>query len=269
MRAAVLALSLVPCALPAAGPARTEEHCPPAAQESARVADVIDGDTLQLEDGRLVRLVSALVAKPLSDVDATLERQLGEAARIAVAQAAAGAEIALSFEGDKADRYGRLLAQAAVVGTPAGWLQAMLVDRGLARVYSLVDKTQCVGVLLNREAAAREAGIGLWSTPLGIILRADRPGDLADRVGQFAIVEGEVVSVGDRPRRVYLNFGTYWSQDFTVFVDRGDVRRFSEKGLDLTGLAGRRVRVRGWIREDRGPAIRMTGPEQLEQLEDD
>lgn len=287
-----------------AGPARAQAQAEPEAQaqpgdcpltpeESVRVARVIDGDTVVLEDGRTLRLVAALAPKAgFADSDRT-ERALGGAATAALADivglagpaddagragvtaggataggtAAGGAELALAYGGTRQDRHGRLLAQAFVAGDPARWVQGLMVDRGLARAYSLVDNYRCVAVLLQREALARDAGLGLWATDYGSIRKADRPDRLAGEIGRFVIVEGRVISVGERPRRTYLNFGTYWGNDFTVFVDRADLDGFATAETGLGGLDGRNIRVRGWIREDRGPAIHMTRPEQLELVE--
>ena len=241
--------------------------CPPAPGERVQVADVIDGDTLLLQDGRTLRLISALAPKPGAGDDTARTARLAEDARAALEKAVAGQELALAFTGQRQDRHGRLLAHAFVDADPQRWLQREMIDKGLARAYALEDNYRCVSALAAREAVARDAKRGLWSTGLGALGRADRPELLARDIGRFAIVEGRVKTVGDRPRRTYLNFGTNWGQDFTVFVDRGDIARFERAEIDLNGLEGRRVRVRGWIRNDRGPALHMTNPEQLELVD--
>ena len=244
-----------------------DEPCPPAPGERVRVAEAIDGDTLLLEDGRTLRLVSALAPKPGADDVTAHTARLAETARATLAETVEGRNLGLAFTGQRQDRYGRLLAHAFVDADPQRWLQREMIYKGLARAYALEDNYRCVGQLAAREAVARDAKTGLWSTGLGALGRADRPELLARDIGRFAIVEGRVKTVGVRPRRTYLNFGTNWGQDFTVFVDRGDIARFERAEIDLNGLEGRRVRVRGWIRDDRGPALHMTNPEQLELVD--
>jgi endonuclease YncB( thermonuclease family) len=257
------------CAVPAGSSLAGEvsETCPPAPGERVRVAEVIDGDTLLLEDGRTLRLVSALAPKPGADDVTAHTARLAETARATLAQAVEGRDLGLAFTGQRQDRYGRLLAHAFVDADPQRWLQREMIDKGLARAYALEDNYRCVGQLAASEAVARDAKTGLWSTGLGALGRADRPELLARDIGRFAIIEGRVKTVGVRPMRTYLNFGTNWGQDFTVFVDRGDIARFERAEIDLSGLEGRRVRVRGWIRDDRGPALHMTNPEQLELVD--
>ena len=67
-----------------------------------------------------------------------------------------------------------------------------------------------------------------------------------------------------------MNFGQRWSEGFAVTVLKRNQRNFAAAGLDLQALAGRRVRVRGWI-EARGaagsPAIVAEHPEQIEMAD--
>ena len=82
--------------------------------------------------------------------------------------------------------------------------------------------------------------------------------------GHFALVEGKVVSVRESGATIYLNFGRRWSTDFTVTILKRNARSFTAAGLEPKTLAGRRVRVRGWIEERGGPWIEATRPEQIE-----
>jgi hypothetical protein len=67
---------------------------------------------------------------------------------------------------------------------------------------------------------------------------------------------------------IYVNFGRRWSEDFTVTVLKRNERNFTAAGLDLKGLAGRRIRVRGFIEArgetERSPWIEADYPEQIE-----
>ena len=83
-------------------------------------------------------------------------------------------------------------------------------------------------------------------------------------IDTFQIVEGEVVDAAVVRGRAYLNFGADWREDFTVTVAPKDRRAFENAGLDLESLAGRIVRVRGWLDSYNGPQIVLTHPEQLE-----
>ena len=112
------------------------------------------------------------------------------------------------------------------------------------------------------EAAARTAGLGLWSDPYYGIKQADNPADILIDQGRFALVEGKVASVRERGGIVYVNFGRRW--DFTVTILKRNERPFAGAGLEPGRLAGRRIEVRGFVEERGGPAIEAVRPEQIE-----
>jgi hypothetical protein len=96
------------------------------------------------------------------------------------------------------------------------------------------------------------------------LLSADSPADVLAEKGHFALVEGNVMSVRERGATIYVNFGRRWTEDFTVTISKRNERSFAAAGLEPKKLAGRRVRVRGWIEERGGPWIEAARPEQIE-----
>ena len=73
-----------------------------------------------------------------------------------------------------------------------------------------------------------------------------------------------MVSVRESGATIYVNFGRRWSTDFTVTILKRNERSFKAAGLEPKTLAGRRVRVRGYIEERGGPWIEAARPEQIE-----
>ncbi|MEJ2340506.1 MAG: hypothetical protein P8Y15_16660, partial [Gemmatimonadales bacterium] len=55
--------------------------------------------------------------------------------------------------------------------------------------------------------------------------------------------------------------------DFTIVIERRNLKHFVDRGRRLVELAGKRVRVRGWLKRRNGPMITVTHPEQIEILE--
>ena len=174
---------------------------------------------------------------------------------------------AVMLRGGEKDRYGRLVAQVFRSGAPERWIQAELVAAGNARVAAEIGDRACAAELLRRERAARSAGLGLWSDPSQAALAADDPAAVAAARGRFAIVEGKVLSVRESGGTIYVNFGRRWSEDFTVTIAKRNERTFTAAGLEPKSLAGRRIRVRGWIEERGGPWIEATRPEQIEVID--
>lgn len=113
------------------------------------------------------------------------------------------------------------------------------------------------------EDAARAERIGIWASPLYAIRSIDQTSSLLNR---FEIVEGQVLAADVVGGRVYLNFGPDWKIDFTVSIAPADARVFRREGIDMLALAGKRVRVRGWLRFYNGSVVDVTHPEQIELL---
>jgi len=236
--------------------------------ETGLVASVIDGDTLVLDSGIEVRLVGIQSPKlPLGRPD-FVAWPLAEEAKAALERLAQGQAVQLRYGGARRDRYGRSLAHVEILpedGEPI-WLQETMVASGLARVYSFADNRQCVGALMKVERRARASRLGLWSDPYYAIRPATDPG-LATRHDVYDLVEGRVVSVGERGPIAYLDFGRDWSTDFTAVMTAEALAALAEDGIEAKALTGQRVRLRGWIESRDGPSLRVTHPEQLELLD--
>jgi endonuclease YncB( thermonuclease family) len=223
---------------------------------------VSDGRTFTLDDGREVRL--AAIEAPSFDSAAPG----GAAAKAALDALVGGDDVVLRRADSETDRYGRLVAYAyAVRDGEELFAQGEMIASGLARVGDRVGSRSCAVELLKREAAARRAKLGLWADPYYEVLDAETPADVLARKGRFALVEGKVVSVHESGATIYVNFGRRWSDEFSVTVLKRNERNFAAAGLDLPGLAGRMIRVRGFI-EQRGlsgsPSIEALRPEQIE-----
>jgi len=178
---------------------------------------------------------------------------------------------ALTLKSMPRDRYNRVLAQVTVHGDESRksevWLQAALLNAGLARAYSAIDARSCVRELQQHEAVARNAARKIWRHASYRVRRASRPATLLPYTHTFQVVEGRVQRVARYRRTTYLNFGRHWRTDFTLIVEGRAHRYLAKQGLDLKALEGRRVRVRGWIEERDGPMMRLTHPEQIELLD--
>jgi micrococcal nuclease len=253
------------CLISASFTDRLAAACDLPEPETATVASVQDGETLKLTDGRVVRLIGAKAPAPPLGWRGDDPWPLVADAGAALSRLASGAEIELRFGGRRTDRHGQLLAQVFVVRDGALlWLQEEMVARGLARVYSLADNTACIHELLAREAEARDRHLGVWGSWAYRIQSADDLKRLDRLIHTYQLVEGKVVAVGQGAGRIYLNFAEDWRRDFTVSVARKDVDAFAAAGIDLKELAGKTIRVRGWLQWRNGPMIEATHPEQIE-----
>jgi endonuclease YncB( thermonuclease family) len=247
---------------------RTSVACGDKAIAPGRVAHVADGRTFTLDDGREVRL-AGIEVPPMPLPQESGAAPGGERARDALAAFFSGADVALrQAEPQATDRYGRISAYAFVARDGAERsAQAELVAAGLARVAARVGNRTCAAELLRRETAARTAKLGLWADAYYDLLNADSPADVLAEQGLFALVEGRVASVRESGATIYVNFGRRWTEDFTVTILKRNERTFSAAGLEPKTLAGRHIRVRGWVEERGGPWIEAARPEQIELID--
>jgi endonuclease YncB( thermonuclease family) len=222
----------------------------------ARAGRVIDGRTFALDDGREVHL-AAIEVPPLPLPGETDAAPGGASARDALAALLGDKAVVLKqAQAQTNDRYGRIVAYVFAAGDGGmRFAQAELLTAGLARVAARVGSQTCAAELLSREQAARTSKLGLWGSSYYVLLDAEKPADLLGELGHFALVEGRVVSVRESGATIYVNFGRRWTEDFTVTILKRNERSFTAAGLEPKRLAGRRVRIRGWIEERGGPWI--------------
>ncbi|MED5549609.1 MAG: thermonuclease family protein [Pseudomonadota bacterium] len=228
--------------------------------ETGQVTEVPGALTLTVDTGESVLEVR------LAELDAPDEAL----SRSHLEAEAAGRAVRLAYAGQERDRYGRALAQVHVQteGGSDVWLQARLVEAGVARVLSHADNRAAARDLLVLEGFARSEGRGLWADPAHAV-RDTHPDALAQDIGSVQLVEGRVLEATQlRSGRIYLNFGADYRTDFTVMIEAEDAPAFIEAGLGPDALETRRIRVRGWIEDENGPMIRIDHPERIEVLVD-
>lgn len=241
--------------------------CDLPAGATATVASVLDGETLQLTDGRAVRLLGVKAPREPLGWSGEEPWPFVAEAKEALDRMTKGATVELRFDERREDRHGHILAQVFLAGQGDGiWLQEALVTQGYARAYALADTRACLPVLLAAEEEARRERRGLWRSWAYRVQDAGDPERLGRLTRTYQLVEGTVHAIGEGRKLLYVNFAEDWRSDFTIVIERKHLARFEAAGLDLGALAGKRVRVRGFVEWWNGPMIAATHPEQIELL---
>ena len=231
------------------------------------VTEIVDGDTLLLDTGLVVRLMGIQAPKLGLGRDGIEDWPRGGEAKAALAGLSLNMPVLLRYGGEETDRHGRALAQIYVLnGDTPIWVQQAMLEAGEARVYSFPDNRACLPDLFAAEGRARTAGLGIWADSYYRVRRADRPADLAKLAGHYELVEGRVLKSEKLGGQLFLNFGRYFKEDFTAVIDARALRLFADDGIDPLKLGGALLRVRGWIDDRDGPRIAVTHPEQIEVL---
>jgi endonuclease YncB( thermonuclease family) len=235
---------------------------------TGRVAEVRDGRSFILEDGREVRLPNIEVPLPVQAAAGGGQMPLASAARTALEQLVAGQMVELRQMRSASDRYGRMLADAYIVvnGMERSASREMLT-LGFARVSIQGVHAPCATEFFAAEDMARRGKLGVWAEPYYALVSAGSLNDLLAHRGRFTVVEGQVLSVRESGGIIYVNFGRRWSEALTVTIAKRSERNLVATGLNPRNLENMRVRVRGWLEERNGPRIEVIRPEQIEIAE--
>lgn len=227
---------------------------------AAQIVEALDGASLKLSDGRVVRLANVIAPLPLDADRAAMQRSkdvLGEIAN--------GKRATLYLSSEEKDRYGRISAQAVSVEDEV-WLEAELLKRGSVRAFPAASE-KCVKALLGFETVARSARTAIWNEAKFGVMDAQNEAALLAADGRFAVVEGTIRRVGEARRRLYLDFGRRFKEDFTIIVPDSVRKSLTGQGSDPKSWRGKRVRVRGILFSWGGPAMEINRAQAIELLD--
>ena len=236
--------------------------------EASTVSEVTPRLELRLEDGRLVLL---------ANVERLAEEASGARAIVAARELASllgGRRVLVRPDSPFPDRWGRgvadvfgpLATEASGPFSPPPHVGEALVAAGLLRVAPRGGDAGCRQHMLQAEELARAAGFGIWAEAEFAPVAAADIEALANRDGQFTLVEGTVRRIGVGRARTYIDFGG-GRGGFSLTVAKRPLRLLAAGGIDVMALAGRRLRARGVIDTRFGPQIEIFGPEQIEMLD--
>lgn len=229
----------------------------------APVAQVLDGDTLVLADGRQVRLIG--INAPELGKDGAPDEPFAREAHAFLTALLAGQRVTLVLDEEHTDRHGRLLAHAYL---PDGRnVQEKLLRQGLAFLVAVSPNLSRLSAYREAEEEARRARRGVWNHPAYTPLAAQQV-----RETGFRFVAGTVRRVGKDPRTYYFDL----APRFTLVVARSDWERYfahppssavqlcSIPPCQPEALLGKSVVARGWIaRHDGKLRMRLHHPAML------
>ena len=212
---------------------------------------------IQMPDGRVLRQAGLALFAQTPDGKARFENaRRALQTRLDVASIEAPAPLPLE------DRWGRITGHFQTADENLG---AWLARSGLARVAPLAGDP-CGRILLNAEAKARQAKLGLWADPYYSVLAAENPVAFTSRSGEFVLVEGRILRLGQTSARFYLDFGPARGVDLSVTISKQSAKAIAAAGLRIEALPGQRVRARGTLDHRPGPTIDVVSPFSIELI---
>ena len=205
-----------------------------AAEDLEQVRSVIDGDTVELRSGELVRLVGINAPEMARGGEAPQPYALE--ASLALRELVEGEAVRVIPGKEARDRHGRLLARLEL---PDGRdPHRILLTRGYAAMVAIAPNVDHVDDYREAERQARRASLGIWSLP-GTIRDFNRA-DAQDGTG-FTLGQGRVVATGSSRKNHYLDF----AGNVSVQVSR---TRWATWWPDSTpdDFTGAELEARGW-----------------------
>lgn len=217
--------------------------------EYAKLKRVFDGDTIELADGRRVRIIGINTTEMARDNHPS--EPYAEQARLALKnQLASTPRIGIRYGVDKYDRYDRLLAHLFLSDeTNVGY---WLLRHGYALSIVVPPNDALKACYRHAEELAYGERLGLWAMPEVTSIEA---ATLPDDTRGFHLVRGMVTGIGESKRSVWINL----NGNLALRIDRRDLKYF-DKTL-FSSLVNQVIQVRGWIHGYKNrPIMRIRHP---------
>ena len=215
-----------PLPVSTATPSQGDGPTQPGNLQTVTVARVVDGDTVELADGRRVRYIGMNTPErdqPYYKDASDTNRQLVN-----------GKTVQLELDVEPIDKYGRTLGYVWVDGTMAN---LEIVRQGFANAFTVPPNVRYEAEFRNAERSAREAGRGLWAGSdvlLKIVnINADAPGsdrenpngewvEIANQGGESVQMQGYTLK--DEANHIYTfgNFTLKPGATFQLFTGQGN-----------------------------------------------
>jgi len=218
------------------------------------VREVIDGDTIVLDNGETVRYVG--MDTPEMNEPFYLE------AKVRNVMLVQGRPVRVLVCGmEPRDRYGRVLAWVTSGGTP---VNETLLKEGLAKVLTIPP---CGLVRANvfkaLENEARDKKLGVWGAAARSVVREISPLEAHMHLGETVRLRGTVQAV--------MPWGRSWFMDFrspngfrAVIIPKAS-DEFDMRGMNVLDYRGKEVEITGVIiLRDGAPQMLIDSPSRIE-----
>jgi len=223
--------------------------------QTAFVREVVDGDTIRLSTGQLLRYIGLDTPEtrlrrnnrflwrpqPFALDAKELNRSLVE-----------GKQVRIEYDVEKTDSYNRLLGYCFVGDT---FVNARLIEKGLAVSYAYPPNVKYTDTFIALQHQVRAAGKSIWSQPL---LDSRAAGACVD---QIRAVRGRVTGARDLRKVLVIEL----EGGFRVIIYRDSREEFKKRGIDpVDYYQGKTIEVCAKIRSYKGnPEIIVGTPGEI------
>jgi len=227
-------------------------HAHQSKAQTVKVEKVIDGDTIRLSDGKLVRFIG--INTPEIDHKFGNSQPFAERARRYLKSKVGRfkGKVLLLMGAEHKDRHGRLLAH---IFSPRGQnIQADILLNGFGVWIAVPPNLEYMDCYRNIEQEARQSKSGVWGEQYKEPLDTKY---LTEKNTGFQWIRGKISRIGKGKKNWWLNFEDVLSQKkyskVTLRVNKDDLHYFKEQPLDH--LLNKIVTVRGWLSKHKNQLV--------------
>ncbi|HAH20280.1 MAG: hypothetical protein A2Y00_09470 [Omnitrophica WOR_2 bacterium GWF2_43_52] len=205
------------------------------------IKHVIDGDTVELENGQSVRYLgidTPEIRKREGEKWVYAPDAYAEEAKEFNRKLVESKTVRLEFDVQKKDKYDRWLAYCFVGDI---FVNAKMLEDGYALLYTSPPNIKYADILVKMQEEARKNNRGLWAE-ISVIA----PKEAKHYLNKIVTVEGKVTSVRQSPKVTILNFG---QSKFKAVVFKDDFSAFMAGGVSLKAYKGKTVKITGKVKE--------------------
>lgn len=238
--------------------------CHPAGSSPVQSLDVGE-DGIFLLDGR-TRIRLAGILWPDGE-EKTTRIALAERLRTALA----GQNLFWRKAGE-ADRWGILLASLFVSepgsALPPFWLQAGLLEAGLAQGWPNILEKPCWLTLKQHEKVARLARRGVWAARAQSARLRSVWANLERHQGRRIVALWRIARVRQGRAVTFVNLSRVPRAGASLWISQGIAKRLMQEGKDITKLEGKWIITRFVVGERGLKRIRLEAPEHVDILDE-
>ena len=215
--------------------------------QKVKIEKVIDGDTVRIEGGKLVRFIG--INTPEIDHQYGRSQPFAEKARqhLKAIISKHNGQVLLQMDSESQDRHGRKLSH--IFTTSGKNIQADLLHRGLGVWIVVPPNLAYMDCYRNNEKLAREQKTGVWSEQFRLPRDTN---SLTHKETGFQWIQGKIDRIGKGKKYLWLNFEDALQDEreskhskVTLRIHKDDLHYFKEQALN--GLLNKVVRVKGWL----------------------
>jgi len=200
--------------------------------ESVRLKWVYDGDTIQLSDGRKIRLIG-INTPEISHNKKAAQAYSQQALQYLKTRLTGEDRLFLTWDKDKRDKYSRYLAYVSLAD--GSDVQAESISQGLAMSIVVPPNDQYLACYRQLESTARKQKRGIWTQAKYQIIKAE---ELSYSIQGYRFISGKIIKLIHLKQAVLLQL----ANNFSVYVPN---KVFAE--LNKKTKVGEQILVRGWI----------------------